>query len=314
MKVIFIPLLLLLTACGNQENKNRTTSSKSPKIINLGEGNSCSYSGTLDRKSAYSFNSDADAEAALKSIMKYTGLPTNFLLLAADVDNAAAAIYKNQRYILYSQRFLEEVRRKTGSRFGALSILAHEVGHHLSGHTLLETESRPELELEADRFSGFVLAKMGASMDEACVAMDAYGSNEESDTHPGKRTRLAAIVNGWKEATEDNQKNTVQEVVSPATSVGLYVIAVQSKEKFITLRNRSLNPDEFRLGNSGTEAGNRLNKETIVMNLVNGTEVAVLSSVGGTYYVKARTPNGDVLGYIVKSFAGKPTIAQVSPQ
>lgn len=313
MKVIFIPLLLLLTACGNKGNNNQTASSEDSKIINLEEGNSCSYSGTLDMKSAYSFNSDADAENALKSIMKHTGLPTNFLLVAADVDNAAAAVYKNQRYILYSQRFMEEVEHKTGSKFGALSILSHEIGHHLSGHTLLEADARPNLELEADRFSGFILAKMGASMEEACVAMDAYGSNTASDTHPAKRTRIAAIVNGWKEAVEDNQKNTVKEVVSPATNEGVYVTAVQSKEQFITLRRRSLSPDEFRLGNSGTQEGERLNQETIITNLVNGTEVEVLSSIGQTYYVKARTPKGEVLGYIVKSFAGKPTIIQVRP-
>ena len=310
MKKYILPLLFL-TACNGTDNNTKSTSSGNTQKINLEEGNSCSYSGTLYLKSAYSFKSDAEAEDALKSIMKHTGLPTNFSLVAADVDNAAAAIHDNKRYILYNQRFMEEVKNKTKSKFGSLSILSHEIGHHLSGHTLLDADARPNLELEADRFSGFILAKMGANIQEACIAMEIYGSDKESSTHPSKRTRIAAIVNGWKEALEDNKENTINEVVSPSTNQGQYVIDVASKAKYITIRNRSLSPEEYKLGNSGTQQGNILNKETVIMNLPNGTEVEVLSSINKTYYVKAKTSKGEVLGYIVKSFAGQPTIKQM---
>jgi hypothetical protein len=147
MRLSIFCLVLFLAACKNQDPQS-SAPSKEVATISLEEGNSCSYSGTLDLKEAFSFQSDAEAEAALGSIMKQTGLPTNFQLTAADVDNAAATIYKNQRYILYNQRFMEEVKQRTKSNYGALSILAHEVGHHLSGHTLFAKESRPHLELE----------------------------------------------------------------------------------------------------------------------------------------------------------------------
>jgi hypothetical protein len=117
--------MILFISCTNSsskvENSSITTS------VNMEEGNSCSYSGRLDIKSAYFFSSDS--EDALKSIMKHTGLPTNFLLVAADVDNAAATIYKNQRHILYNQRFMNDVQTKTKSKYGPLSILSHEIGH-----------------------------------------------------------------------------------------------------------------------------------------------------------------------------------------
>lgn len=310
MKKYILPLLFLI-ACNGSDNNTTSASSDNTQKINLEEGNSCTYSGALDIKTVYSFKSDREAENALKSIMKHTGLPTNFLLVAADVDNAAAAIHDKKRYILYNQRFMEEVMKKTKSKFGSLSILSHEIGHHLSGHTLLEADARPNLELEADRFSGFILAKMGANIDDACKAMEIYGSDKESSTHPSKRTRIAAIVNGWKEALEDNKENTIKEIVSPSTNQGSYVIDVASEAKYITIRNRSLSPEEYKLGNSGTREGHILNKETVIMNLQNGTEVEVLSSINKTYYVKAKTSNGKVLGYIVKSFAGHPTIKQM---
>ena len=38
-----------------------------------------------------------------------------------------------------------------------MTLLAHEVGHHLNGHTIHRGGSTPELELEADEFAGFIL-------------------------------------------------------------------------------------------------------------------------------------------------------------
>jgi hypothetical protein len=83
---------------------------------------------------------------------------------------------------------------------------------------------------------------MNATMEEACLAMDLYGSSSASSTHPAKRSRIAAIVNGWKEAMEDNKKNNITEVVSPTQSQNLYVIDVVGEAKFLTLRNRKLKP------------------------------------------------------------------------
>ncbi len=306
MKHLKLFLLTGLAACSDSGEKKISLQNSIP----LNQNNSCNYTGTLPLSQAHSFKSDA--EAALQRVMKQTGLPTNFLLIASDVDNAAAVLHENKRYILYNQRFMENVKRQTKSEFGALSILAHEVGHHLSGHTLLESDARPELELEADRFSGFVLAKMGASLDEACIAMETYGGESLSSTHPAKRTRLAAITNGWKEGQMNTAPVQASAVIHTPTESNSYVVDVVGSAKYITLRNRSLSPEEYRLSNSGTPQAAQLNRETILKNLPNGTQVTVLSNVGNTYYVRASTPDGDLLGYIVKSFAQKPTIKPVS--
>jgi hypothetical protein len=103
-------------------------------------------------------------------ILNSVGLKPRFEVKAANVPNAAAMIYNNQRYILYSQNFVEMVNRTTKTDWGAVSIVAHEIGHHLNGHTLLQVGSRPSNELEADEFSGFVLQRMGATMLEAQAA------------------------------------------------------------------------------------------------------------------------------------------------
>ncbi len=163
---------------------------------------SCSYYGEQIRDDLYGFTSDAEAETVVKRIMKYTGLPPNFTTVAANVPNAAAAIQGEIRYLLYNQEFMLRMKDLTHNDWPALSIMAHEIGHHLSGHTLTADGSRPPTELEADKFSGFVLYKMGASRQEARVVMKNVASDRGSATHPPKSARLAAITNGWIEARD----------------------------------------------------------------------------------------------------------------
>ena len=155
-------------------------------------------------KQLITFSSDADARAAINRIMQYTGLPPRFKIMAADVPNAAAIIRGNQRYILYNQFFMSQIKNATQNQWAQISILAHEIGHHLSSHTLEESGSRPRLELEADMFSGHVLQRMGASIEDAVAAMKQVADENGSRTHPPRRSRIAAIANDWKQAQEQN--------------------------------------------------------------------------------------------------------------
>lgn len=153
------------------------------------------------------FDSDDAAQQALKRVMRYTGLPPRFEILAADVPNAAAVIRNNKRYILYSQQFMRKVRDTTRNNWSEISVLAHEIGHHLSNHTFGSTGSRPKFELEADRFSGFVLQKMGASLDDAVAVTKRMVSQQGSKTHPPRSARIAAVTNGWMDAEEKSGGN-----------------------------------------------------------------------------------------------------------
>jgi hypothetical protein len=56
--------------------------------------------------------------------------------------------------------------------------------------------------LEADRFSGFVLYNLGATLDEAQIAIRTFSGTQGSSTHPGRSARIAAITNGWISASE----------------------------------------------------------------------------------------------------------------
>ncbi|MCX2741105.1 membrane-binding protein [Pontibacter anaerobius] len=144
----------------------------------------------------------SDTRDIVQEIINVVGLKPRFELRAADIDNAAAVVYNGKRYILYSERFLAAINNAVHTDWAGVSILAHEIGHHLNGHTLSRSGSNPADELEADEFSGFVLRKMGASMAEAQAAINLLSEEETSRSHPGRSYRLAAISKGWRSAND----------------------------------------------------------------------------------------------------------------
>jgi hypothetical protein len=172
---------------------------------------SCQYYGDSAGGQVWSFTSDKDAEAAVERVLDHTGLPQNFEVLRGNVPNAMAALQDNKRFIVYNQAFIEKIAETTNTDWSAVSILAHEIGHHLAGHTLSKDGSRPKTELEADRFSGHVLFKMGSTMADAKAAMIEVASEVGSDTHPPKSARIAAIESGWFDARDQSGGKQVKQ-------------------------------------------------------------------------------------------------------
>jgi hypothetical protein len=204
-KSILIPSIVILNI----------TLSFSQEKLNI--SNTCTYYGEKTASSVYTFESDIEAVSALKLVTDASGLASNFKILASEVPNAAAAIINNQRYILYNQTFMYNITQRV-NYWGSISILAHEVGHHLNGHSLLNVGSRPSLELEADKFSGFILAKLGATLEEAQSAINSFVTESGSINHPGKSARLAAIANGWYQNNNSTKAQTAPKNTNRITT------------------------------------------------------------------------------------------------
>lgn len=159
----------------------------------------CSYLGDAVPQSIKTSSAGKRALDMIQKIVLASGLAQNFTVEAATVPNAAALIDGNKRKILYNAAFLDDLSRRVQSNWSALSVLAHEIGHHLNGHTLQISGSLPQLELEADRFSGFILQRLGAPLSGAQAVIASLGQ-DRSTTHPSKSDRLEAIAAGWRDA------------------------------------------------------------------------------------------------------------------
>ncbi|WP_207492440.1 M48 family metalloprotease [Aridibaculum aurantiacum] len=160
------------------------------------------HQGSYINTTVTSFTSAEDARHIIESIIAVIGLQPKFEIKEANIPNAAAVIYGSKRYILYNPKFVAALNKAAGNQWASVSILAHEIGHHLNGHTLEAGGSRPPIELEADEFSGFVLRKMGATLAEAQVAMKVAAGQRASHTHPAQADRLYAIAKGWNNANK----------------------------------------------------------------------------------------------------------------
>ena len=155
------------------------------------------------------FRSNDGFERVVRRITGLIGLKPNFILVPCpNIKNCAALNYDdNLRYIVYDKAFMDEVAKSVGTNWTHTMILAHEIGHHLNGHTLRQVnkeESRQE-ELEADEFAGFILGKLGATLNQTVAAMDGLNHPdcdiEYFSDHPCKIKRVAAIRKGWANAT-----------------------------------------------------------------------------------------------------------------
>lgn len=133
----------------------------------------------------------------------------NFVLQEKNgINNAYAHIQNDKRFITYDNWFVEALDYQTGTKWASVSVLAHEVGHHYFDHVLDRRGSTHEKELEADYFSGYVLAKMGASLTQAKAAMSKLANPYGSHSHPPRNQRLAAIAKGYITVKPRNKKRS----------------------------------------------------------------------------------------------------------
>ena len=172
---------------------------------------------------ANQFYSDREADSALTRILDAAGLAKNFTLTPCDkINNAVAISYKGVRYILYDKKFMQTITSYT-SNWANLFILAHEVGHHLNGHSVDATlfkiveaktlETKRKQELEADQFAAFILAKLGAPLNQLLNPIDLVASSGDDtySTHPNKNKRIEAIRVGYAKG-RPNQSNVSSKV------------------------------------------------------------------------------------------------------
>jgi hypothetical protein len=205
-------MALCLAGCGSGDapGGSPSTSDKVEAIASTLQA--CSYEGDPVNAdpSKLTGTPPASCSEAVNRIMGYTGLPANFVVVAGPVPNAAAIILLDdkripRRVIAFNPEFMKAAENKVGgSPWGPISVMAHEIAHHLSGHTIVPGGSRPEIELEADKFSGFVLQKMGAPLADAQRMIVAVATDHGTPTHPARAQRAEAIKQGWTESCQQS--------------------------------------------------------------------------------------------------------------
>ena len=179
----------------------------------------------------FGFTTDLTEEIAayktVVNIIRETGLAQNFVILPGDVENVKAYVEDNERVLEYNPDFMEKLQGDTN--WPGLSVLARQIGHHLSNHELENGVPSVEEDIEADKYAGFVLFKMGASLDEAIKALEIAIGEDSIGKGISKNARLASLTKGWNNAkvlmtdtvvvAKAVEDTAVNEVVAEAKSI-----------------------------------------------------------------------------------------------
>lgn len=206
----------------------------------------CSYTSNKINEKAIcdllGYRSRPEAQRAVESIVSRSGLKQNFYVMECpNIDNCFAATRNGERLIVYDGSFMRRVNSLAKTDWGAMSVLAHEIGHHLQGHTLKAGGSDPERELEADEFSGFVMYQMGASLKDAQSAIWKLTTDYDTGSHPPRRKRLQAIKTGYTKAKALYPRVNAEPVIQDEVKEDVIVIepvVVNSSKSVPALENK----------------------------------------------------------------------------
>jgi len=203
---------------------------------------------------ANSFSDNPQAVDVVRKILRVLVLPQSFVILpCSKIEFACAFTPKGEaliRYILYNNEFMNDIVKNTSS-WSNYFILAHEIGHHLCGHTLSSTtslEKRREREIEADQFAGSIMYKLGATLKQSQQAVSKVASDgsDEFSSHPNLNKRLSAVKIGYDLAKNSNipTYSTTSPSVEEIYNDGLisyenkeYTDALNNFDKVINLRS-----------------------------------------------------------------------------
>lgn len=188
-----------------------------------------SFSGTTGNDpevcaaSVGNFVSEKQVEDMITEMLAKVGARNRYIIInCTQVENCQAFLFRGKPYILYNPNFLGQVKKlnfssaslpnATEKDWETLTILAHELGHHINNHLLnpLPDATQREMELEADETAGFIIYLLGGTLSQAKFAFNNV-PEKGSYTHPGRQQRIDAVAKGWNDA-EKKYHRSVQPI------------------------------------------------------------------------------------------------------
>lgn len=138
-----------------------------------------------------------EAKRLLGHLTDLIGMRHHIKIIEGDFDRspiASAGIMGPYRVIVYDAEWFTFENDQVS--WYSVYVLGHEIGHHIYGHTHKFKHGQHQGELDADRFGGWAVAKLGGRLDQA-LALTRVFSEEGSESHPPRDKRIEAVQTGW---------------------------------------------------------------------------------------------------------------------
>lgn len=169
------------------------------------------------------------------TILDEVGLKSNFTIRPCEgINNAVALTVNGERIVLYDRNFVQSLAEENIYR--RYFIMAHEIGHHLNGHTVDITmfsssidskmallEKMRSQELEADEFAGFVMSKLTIPSTAIQILLKELPDSEfKFSTHPNQKERIIAFQRGYDKSEKQKNRKTSVERIRPTDTYEVY--------------------------------------------------------------------------------------------
>lgn len=210
----------------------------------------------IDKNIVNCLTESPSVNAFNNSIIKYIseeiGISPNFTFkYCANIKNAAAIInplQNNSRYILFDSNYFNDLYNS--DKLSVLFIIAHEMGHHLNGHTIPKKHNNiyelQQQELEADYFAGYIMFKLGASEKNIIETINKFPDPQNDySSHPKNSLRMNYALKGYlneankykaelyqireKLSRELNREMAIKELDELINSLNQYAITNDSR-------------------------------------------------------------------------------------
>lgn len=158
-------------------------------------------------------NSLVETDDLVSNILKTSGYSFDLKVIAGtsnsdDVTYTSKAISytcdcnrKLKKFVLVNPDYFKNIKLNNG--FGRISILLHEIGHHIFGHLheinsqKINSEYRKEIELNADYYAGYTSFMLGIPLNKI---KNVYSKLNTPSHYPTKDKRLKYIEDGYNAA------------------------------------------------------------------------------------------------------------------
>lgn len=204
-------ILTIKKACNYYSNSTANSSGKEVNKINCNDSFNIEFS---------EMSSDEKIKKIFYDVTEKLGIAKKVFLGSYSQFGGYGIYFKDNEENL--ARILIE-SKKISTKWVALGIIFHELGHYINDHENLC--SNKELELDADYFSGYCLSIADANINEALESINSL-PDAGDDTHPPKAERIKKIILGW------NSQKRMSGITS-FTSINPTVLMKKSKGETI---------------------------------------------------------------------------------
>ncbi len=202
---ILFSISILFSSCRNVRKDYQIPTTTEPGLLFL-NSRTCSFNDVTEANNNLKiiiYIPNENQLTQINTIMKFSGLPQNFKIYRGNIQSAMATVVNSQRLVVINNDLFSSNTMLDSAYWSSLFIIAHEIGHHLACN-LDDTGNVVQAELDADKFAGSILFRMGADSNQVltAVASSLISNNVDTRTHPSKSKRLETIKASWLKAAE----------------------------------------------------------------------------------------------------------------